>query len=90
MPPNLFYFCLSTYIHTNYQTTENKMVSNIYYWIENYFLLNTVTVVCIKIWTIFSLSSVDTRFLLVTFGAENDFLLNTCTVMCMKQWTIFI
>ena len=43
-----------------------------------------------KIWTIFLLSSVDARCLLVTFGTENDFPLNTFTVICMKQWTIFI
>jgi len=57
------------------------MVSKIFYQIENDILLNTFTVVCIKIWTIFSLSFVDTRCLLVTFGTENDFLLNAFTVI---------
>ena len=81
----LFYFHLCTYLHTSYHTTENKMVLKIFYQIENDFLLNIFTVVCIKIWTIFSLSFVDTRCLLVTVGTENDFLLNTFTIIYVIQ-----
>jgi hypothetical protein len=90
MPPHIFYIRLCAYLHDSYHSPENKMVSAISYQIENDILLNTFTVVCIKIWTIFTLSFVDTRGLLVTFGTENDFLLDTFTVIYVGNNGLFI
>jgi len=90
MPPHTFYFHLCTYLCTSYHSAENKMVSKIFYHIENDILLNTFTVVCIKIWTIFSLSFVDTICILVTFDTENDFLLNTFTVIYVWNNGLFL